>query len=126
MRVLDLGHCYEVAGYDGGCSQKITFMKREGEGYPFNIGSYGGTNCQELIRVLMDRVEYLDKQIPCAENRAILGCLRSALVLFEARAANRHGRDLVGPLDQIEQIPPCRECGHIQCGGHNPLDREEG
>lgn len=115
MKILDLGHKYEVAGFDGGAAQTITFMKREGDGYPFNVGHYGGTNCQELLRVLIDRVQYLDKQISCPENTAIINSLRTALLLFESRAAQRHERSMRGPLSDIEAIPPCPKCGHLQC-----------
>ena len=119
MRVLDPDHKYLVQSYDGDMDQVITFMKREGEGYPGNIGSNPGTNCQELIRILIDRVEFLNLQFPCDENNYILNNLRSALFYFEFRAANRHGRALrLASNRRIENVDVCPKCGHIECGGH--------
>lgn len=119
MKVLDPGHVYVIAEYDGGGTQNLRFMKREGPGYPYNEGSHPGTNCQEILRVLIDRVKYLQRQVPCAENEIILGSLRSVLIAFESRAARRHGRELMLPFNQsIEDVKSCPRCGHINCDGH--------
>jgi hypothetical protein len=131
MKVIDPGHRYEVDVYDKGphdiIYEDIRFMKREGDGYPFNKGHYPGTNCQDVIRVLIDRVQYLQKQIECNENDRIIYYLRQALVKFEIRAARRHGistllsEGAVKLLDKPELIPVCKVCGHfldIVCKGH--------
>jgi hypothetical protein len=116
MQVIDPGHDYRLTVFDGVANQRLTFMKREGAGYPFNAGSNPGTNCQEVLRALIDRVSYLQRQIPCAENDAIVANLRAALYLFEIRAARRHGRELTGGYENIENVQPCATCGHIECG----------
>jgi len=115
MKVLDPGHKYLVDSYDGGEPTQITFMKREGPGYPGNVGHYPGTNCQELLRVLIDRITYLDNQIPHYNNSASLDKLREVLWLFEERAANRHGMTLARVVDRIEEAPHCPICGHVVC-----------
>ena len=117
MKILDPGHTYEVDSYDDGENQNITFLKREGSNYPGNVGSYPGTNNQELLRVLIDRCNYIYNQIPCIETAIIIRLLRSALYLHESRAAIRHNRDIVLTTDNaIELEQHCLECGHIQCG----------
>jgi hypothetical protein len=127
MKILDPGHTYEVDIYDepGFTSPNvITFMKREGENYPGNKDSYPGTNCQELIRVLIDRLKYLNNQIPCPENKDALQYLRQALLSFEIRAAKRHQLFKGGnwmSMQIIETLPVCHICGHIidlACKGH--------
>lgn len=121
MRVLDPGHDYEVPNYDGEGNQRITFMKREGTNYPFNVGHYKGTNLQEVIRVLIDRVKYLDTQIDCIENKRLIFNLRKSILDLEVRAASRHGWDLDPDKffqSDIENIPTCKTCGHITCKGH--------
>ena len=118
MKIIDPGHMYEIASYDGGVPQVVTFMKRSGPGYPGNVGSCPGTNCQELFRVLIDRIKYLDRQIPCAENAESLECLRRALHLFESRAAKRHGIEMEMASTAIETMTTCPTCGHIVCHGH--------
>lgn len=119
MRINDPGHDYELESYDGYLYVPLRFMKREGPAYPGNVGKAAGTNCQEVIRVLIDRVKYLDNQVPCQENKTIVANLRSALIAFENRAIRRHGlkvRDLWP--DAIELLQTCKICGHIRCAGH--------
>lgn len=117
MKVIDQGHHYDLAIYDEDdrTTQHLLFMKREGPGYPFNVGHHAGTNCQEVIRALIDRVKYLERQIECPENAVILAGLRSALLAFEIRAARRHGRELPGLPIEVENMPTCDVCGHIGC-----------
>jgi hypothetical protein len=116
MKIFDAVHTYALDGYDGAARQLLIFMKREGPGYPFNVGSYGGTNCQEVMRALIDRILYLDRQVACAENQIALAGIRSALYAFEIRAARRHGRELQSTVPNIETAETCGTCGHIDCG----------
>jgi len=135
MKVLDPGHHYEVTNYDGGGTQRIAFMKRVGENYPNNTGGpYKGTNCQELLRVLIDRVRYLNEvNIPDYRNEIILANLRSSLFQFESRALDRHGYELDDEdkeklfIIPLETSPTCPTCGHIICKGnhHGNKVREE-
>lgn len=120
MKIIDAGHKYQVDSLDGGEPQTIQFVKRIGDGFPFNGGDpVSGTNCQEVLRVLIDRTEYLGKQIPCAETEAALALMRTALLLFESRAARRHGRTLsLRDLHEAVRLQPCQKCGHIQCDRH--------
>lgn len=126
MKVTDPGHEYEVDTYDGdGSTMTIGFMKREGVGYPGNVGHYPGTNLQEILRVCIDRLEYLDNQIACNKNKKILMKLRSCIGMLESRAAKRHGKILMMPVpmwSKIETLLTCKICGHIKC---NHLDNWE-
>lgn len=119
MKCLDPGHLYEIEGYDGGAPQAVRFMKRVGADYPFNDSAYGGTNCQEVLRVLIDRVRYLDRQQSCRENEEIVEHLRAALLLFETRAAERHGKNLTETaMRDIVAEMACATCGHVCCDTH--------
>lgn len=115
MKIVEEGHQFLLESYDGESFNQLIFMKREGVGYPFNVGTHAGTNCQEVIRALISRVQYLQKQIPCAENEYIIDSLRDALQQFEDRAARRHGRELIPIVKEIESLPTCKKCGHIGC-----------
>lgn len=119
MEIIDAGHEYDLDSYDGGQPVRLTFVKREGEGYPFNVGHHPGTNCQETIRALIDRVQYLQRQIPCKENPIVIDHLRAALWQFEQRAAERHGRTLPPFRPDIELRLTCKGCGHIYCDGNH-------
>lgn len=124
MRCEDPGHDYRLDVYDGPANMEwaLTFMKREGAGYPGNVGSYQGTNCQEVIRALIDRVKYLDRQIEAPENEIVLASLRSALWALEVRAARRHKVQLLPTRYEIEAMPTCRVCGHVVCRGHGDAE----
>lgn len=127
MKVIDPGHTYEVEVYDGiGGSELITFMKRQGPGFPGNTSAYPGTNCQEVLRVLIDRLKYLDGQIPCDDNKRAITDLRRCLLEFERRAAIRHGSDDLYPVHlwDVDEVPveladTCRVCGHLIIAGHH-------
>lgn len=123
MKVIDPGHTYALDVLDGESSTEpeiLRFVKREGEGYPGNVGHHPGTNMQEVIRALIDRVKYLNAQIPdWQRNRNVLDHLRQAIYYLEHRAAERHGRPPleVWQMYSIEHYPTCAKCGHIGCEG---------
>lgn len=126
MKIVDPGHEYLLDAHDidpVNESQAIhlKFMKRAGDGYPYNHGQHPGTNSQEVLRALIDRAEYINKQNPCAETEAIIGNLKTALLLFEVRAARRRGNPLSGyaSLRDFESRQPCKACGHIDCNDHD-------
>ena len=123
MRIVDPGHQYALDHLDGSMEELLTFVKREGEGYPGNEGSHPGTNLQEVIRVLIDRVKYLHSQIAHDCNLEIIDNLRECIRLLEQRAAERHGRN-TDFLDYctrtgrtVETLPTCIKCGHVLCDG---------
>jgi len=127
MKVIDPGHEYALDYLDAriptaGC---LRFVKRVGEGYPGNEGpAYAGTNMQEVLRALIDRLKYVREQALQMndESSAItdMRCiwkLRDALYCLEARAARRHGRESPAYSHHIKDEPVCSGCGHIGCEG---------
>lgn len=127
MNVIDPGHMYQLEDLDSELGSPLSyerqptyleFVKRMGPQYPGNTSAHAGTNMQEVLRVLIDRATYLNKQIPCAETEAVIHHLRSSLLLLELRAARRHGRVLpIHSYEDIEIMSTCAKCGHIGCGG---------
>lgn len=123
MLIIDPGHCYEPASYDGQQftdSLFVTFMKRLGSNYPGNEGiAHAGTNCQELIRVLIHRCLYINNQKPNWQTWLIIRLFRITLWLFEQRASSKKGYWLnIWPLAKIEEVPSCVTCGHIYTHSH--------
>lgn len=132
MKIIDPGHVYDLQWLDGhppltsrsGIEDwnRLIFVKREGEGYPGNVGHHPGTTIQEVLRALIDRVKYVDGQISHPFNKGVIGQLRSAIHLLELRAAERHHRKLpeIDPITcqpPIEEMPVCPKCLHIGCEG---------
>ena len=117
MKVIDPGHEYELAHLDGDGSSRLVFVKREGDGYPGNVGHHEGTTMQEVLRALIDRAKYVNAQIPSAYTLAAIDCMRTAIEYFEVRAAKRHGREFISSTVPIEERITCLKCGHIGCLG---------
>jgi hypothetical protein len=120
MRVIDPGHIYELRHLDdpvGESFSMLKFVKREGDGYPGNVGHYSGTTTQEVLRALVDRAKYVDNQIHDNANDQVLWHLRMAIWHLEERAARRHGRKWNFKPEQIEDLSVCRKCNHIGCEG---------
>lgn len=121
MKVLDPGHVYELSSIDADVdwpSNRLLFVKRDGPGYPGNVGHHPGTNLQEVMRALIDRVLYLDSQIQDDVNAYVVRKLRECICALEHRAARRHGRMLSTLREDIENEPVCVTCGHIGCDQH--------
>ena len=116
MRILDAGHDYELTNLDSSQEddqvQRLTFVKREGVNYPGNIGHYAGTQTQEVLRALIDRMKYVQNQIPCDVNLRVIDKLRHCLALLEIRAAERHGKNFICFEDEIEDFAPAPN-GHL-------------
>ena len=128
MRVIDPGHTYQLDGLDDGAPQTIRFVKRchPPAKYPGNVGCYPGTTIQEVLRVLIDRAQYVGRQLPCEETDRAIEAMREAIRLLEERAARRHGRTLWPAPTRPELEPTCHACGHIRCEEHRttvPVDR---
>lgn len=132
MKIIEPGHIYELDWLDGipplECdisewdflTPTLVFVKREGDKYPGNTGHHPGTNIQEVVRALIDRVKYLDGQIEHPRNTFVLQHLRAVIYQLEMRAAQRHNRELKLSADEvfnIEIVETCKKCGHIGCQG---------
>lgn len=65
------------------------------------VGQHGTSN-QEVLRVLIDRVKFLDEQLPHKVNDEILYHLRQALLMIHEV---RHVQRLVEKGCEIENIP---------------------
>lgn len=128
MEVIDPGHEYIVENVGDANKQRVLFVKNRGEKYPGNHGDpHGGTICQELLRVLIDRTAYLNGQGSCAETEYALANLRSALAWFEFRAARCRGDHIeLDHADQLEAEPACPTCGHCHCGRGDAHERLPG
>lgn len=104
MRVIDAGHHYLLRVLDGDKPEFLRFVKRTGPKYPGNYSAYSGTTVQEVLRVCIDRLKYVDKQIPHPFNSITIDCLRAALWWLERRAFERHEIPFDLVIDQIEEL----------------------
>ena len=86
MKILDEGHKY-LLKLNGQEKEEIelTFYKDSA----INGNGYDGTTNQEVLRALIDRVKFLNKQNPHRFNDEIIYHLRQALALHEMRHIER-------------------------------------
>jgi len=119
VRVLDAGHRYQLGSLDGEYPQTLQFVKRcdmeKPWRFPGNTNSYAGATLQMVIRVLLDRIDYLQQQIWCPENWLITKLLQLTIWLLEIRAARRHKRSYWHGLRYAAESPLCKTCGHTTC-----------
>ena len=79
MICVHLGHVYQLNHLGGDGHETLTFVDRgHGKDKP-------GTTNQEVLRVLIDRVKFLNEEKPWAGNADIIQHLRMALSLHELR-----------------------------------------
>ena len=84
MRVIESGHIYELNNVVvPSVTQRLSFRRTDS-----GMLSDGLSN-QEVLRVLIDRVEYMQRSLPHKNNPEIIAHLRAALILHESRALER-------------------------------------
>jgi hypothetical protein len=124
VKVLDPGHLYSLAQLDdvdgAAPSVMLRFVKRVGPAYPGNDSpGYAGTTMQDVLRALIDRALYVDRQDPSPENAEAVEHMRSALWAFEERTARKRGQFVTTRPEHtpVETLPVCARCGHVVCEG---------
>ena len=98
MKVIDPGHEYELEGFEG-TPQVLTFIKKEAvpESSTGQVQTvYDGTTNEEVLKVLIDRLEILNGRFPCVENKMAVKCLETALEVLKIRTASRKLRGVEG------------------------------
>lgn len=102
MKVLRPGHQYELYNFEADLSelnQRIQFIEKE----PVEGGAQGqmrtvrdGTTNEEVLKVLIDRIQSLNAKFPCRENSIVLTKLEESLMWLEKRTADRKARGVEG------------------------------
>jgi len=101
MRTLLVGHRYELENFEDKekTGQVIQFIQKEQD----PIGPTGqlktvrdGTTNEEVIKMLVDRMNSLQAKFPCRENAIATTHLETALLWLEKRTADRKARGVEG------------------------------
>lgn len=105
MKVLREGHRYELENFENkdGQGQVIQFIEKEPIGTKLSAGKSGemvtvfdGTTNEELLEVLINRMNYLNNKFPCRENSSAITKLDEALMWLEKRTRDRQKRGVEG------------------------------
>lgn len=96
MKVIVPGHEYELLNHKGDrVGGRLQFVEKKKDGAELKLVK-DGTTTEEVISVLIDRLEFLNKVVPCTENEAALVSLRGALKALEQRSEDREKRGVEG------------------------------
>lgn len=83
MKIIEEWHKYELDHLDWNWKTIIQFVNR------WHSNDCEWINNQELIRVLIDRIKFLDNEKPWKWNNEIIKHLRKSFILHESRALER-------------------------------------
>lgn len=98
MKVLTEGHKYELEGFENkNNKQVIQFIEKEPiEGTTELKTIADGTTNEDLLEVLINRIEFLQKKFPCRENAIVITKLQESLMWLEKRTSDRKKRNVEG------------------------------
>ena len=100
MKNLVAGHLYELENFENKDAegQKLQFIHKE----PLEPGSTelktvaDGTTNEELLAVLIDRMQFLQGKFPCRENAIVITKLEESLMWLNMRTSDRMKRNVEG------------------------------
>lgn len=100
MQILTPGHRYLINNFDQTepPAQTIQFIQKESLD-PVNprlSTIVNGTTNEEVLRVLIDRMQFLQGKFPCRENSIVITKLEESLMWLEKRTADRQARKVEG------------------------------
>lgn len=101
MQVITPGHKYELSNFENPQSpgQVIQFIEKTAktDGSPGELVTVNdGTTNEEIIKMLVDRMNHLQSKFPCRENAIATTHLETALLWLEKRTAERKSRGVEG------------------------------
>ncbi len=104
MKIIRPGHRYELANFDNilGSGQTLQFIEK----VPLAPDSTvlqtinDGTTNEEVLRVLIDRLQSLQAKFPCRENAIVITKLEESLMWLEKRTADRKARNVEGTANK--------------------------
>lgn len=99
MKVLKAGHLYELTNFENKeQSQVIGFIDKEpSSGDPTVLTTVAdGTTNEEVLEMLIDRMQYLQTAFPCRENALVITKLEESLMWLNKRTADRIKRNVEG------------------------------
>jgi len=103
MIIVEPGHKYGLESFeDKDVIRFITFVKKDIKGDPTNRDTthletvHDGTTNEEVLKMMVDRMHYLNGKMPCRENSIVVTKLEEALLWLEKRTQDRIERGAEG------------------------------
>ena len=99
MNILRVGHRYELANFENkeAPGQELQFIEKEKVNEHGEVETINdGTTNEEVLAVLIDRLNYLNSKFPCRENSIAITHIETALLWLNKRTADRLKRGVEG------------------------------
>lgn len=103
MKAITPGHKYELDHFENfgleGCPvQRIQFIEKRpmAEDATRLETVNDGTTNEEVLRMMIDRMQFLQGKFPCRENALVITKLEESLMWLEKRTADRKARNVEG------------------------------
>ncbi len=100
MKILTPGHRYELANFEqkDEPGQVLQFIEKVApiEGNPELVTTHDGTTNEEVLTMLVNRLNSLQAKFPCRENAIATTHIETALLWLEYRTAQRKARGVEG------------------------------
>ena len=100
MKVKVEGHTYELSNFENKDAegQTLQFIHKEpiAPSHPELKTISDGTTNEEVLAVLIDRMNFLNSKFPCRENSIVITHLETALLWLEKRTNDRLKRNVEG------------------------------
>jgi hypothetical protein len=99
MKVLKEGYSYSLKNFESGTeAQRIDFINKKpvSEGDKILETIQDGTTNEELLKVLIDRMKFLQGKFPCKPNAIVITNLEESLMWLEERTRDRTSRNAEG------------------------------
>jgi len=99
MKELVTGHQYSVSNFENKeSSQVISFIHKVPveEGSTELVTVNDGTTNEEILEMLINRMQYLQGKFPCRENAIVITKLEESLMWLEKRTSDRKKRNVEG------------------------------
>lgn len=104
MKVLTKGHLYELQNFEDKSAkgQMLQFIEKDTD--PSGVGLQqgllytvnDGTTNEEVLEMLVDRMQYLQAKFPCRENAIVITKLEESLMWLNKRTSDRIKRNVEG------------------------------
>jgi len=100
MKILVPGHRYVLDNFEDKqvAGQQLQFIHKEPieQGNPKMTTISDGTTNEEVLAVLIDRMQFLQDRFPCRENAIVITNLEESLMWLNKRTADRLQRGVEG------------------------------
>ena len=109
------GHRYAVLRQYNEGYEQISFPMRHSDPFTSHVNTFPGTTVQAILRVCIDRLQYMGRHGERKLHKGVVGLLTLALWIMEYRAAKQKGKAYPYSLQFALRSPVCPVCGKTSC-----------